>query len=145
MAAISQTIFSYAFSWMKSFVLWLKFHWSLFLKTELTRSQQWFGEWLGAEEATSHYLNKCLPVSLMLICGTRGDELTWWGWRTNAGTKFGSGIRSAQICEVSTSLIARFMGANMGPIWGRQDPGGPHVGPMNLAIWVTCVPSAVTQ
>ena len=21
-------------------------------------------------------------------------------------------------------------GANMGPIWGRQDPGGPHVGPM---------------
>ena len=27
-------------------------------------------------------------------------------------------------------------GANMGPIWGRQNPGGPHVGPMNLAIWV---------
>ena len=26
-------------------------------------------------------------------------------------------------------------GANMGSIWGRQDPGGPHVGPMNLAIW----------
>ena len=29
----------------------------------------------------------------------------------------------------------------MGPIWGRQDPGGPHVGLMNFAIWVrkTCV------
>ena len=26
-------------------------------------------------------------------------------------------------------------GANMGPIWGRQDPGGPHAGPMNLTIW----------
>ena len=26
-------------------------------------------------------------------------------------------------------------GANMGPIWGRQDPAGPHVGPMNFAIW----------
>ena len=24
----------------------------------------------------------------------------------------------------------------MGPIWGRQDRGGPHVGPMNFAIWV---------
>ena len=24
----------------------------------------------------------------------------------------------------------------MGPIWGRQDPGGPHVGPMNFVIWV---------
>ena len=27
-------------------------------------------------------------------------------------------------------------GANSGPTWGRQDPGGPHVGPMSLAIWV---------
>ena len=26
--------------------------------------------------------------------------------------------------------------ANMGPIWGRQVPGGSHVGPMNFAIWV---------
>ena len=26
--------------------------------------------------------------------------------------------------------------ANMGPIWGRQDPGGPHVGPINIAICV---------
>ena len=28
-------------------------------------------------------------------------------------------------------------GANMVSIWGRQDPGGPHVGTLNLAIWVT--------
>ena len=27
----------------------------------------------------------------------------------------------------------------MGPIWGRQDPGGPHLGPMNFAIWVFIV------
>ena len=26
--------------------------------------------------------------------------------------------------------------ANMGPVWGRQDPGGPHVGPVNFVIWV---------
>ena len=26
-------------------------------------------------------------------------------------------------------------GANMGPIWGRQVPGGSHVGPMNFAFW----------
>ena len=30
---------------------------------------------------------------------------------------------------------SKFHGANMGPIWGRQDPGGPHVGHRNLAIW----------
>ena len=26
-------------------------------------------------------------------------------------------------------------GVNMGPIWGQQDPDGPHVDPMNFAIW----------
>ena len=26
-------------------------------------------------------------------------------------------------------------GANMGPVPGRQDRGGPHVGPMNFANW----------
>ena len=36
-------------------------------------------------------------------------------------------------------------GANMGPIWGRQDPGGPHVGPMNFAIWVSmCSETSLT-
>ena len=30
---------------------------------------------------------------------------------------------------------SKVRGANMGPIWGRQDPGGPHAGPMNFAIW----------
>ena len=30
-------------------------------------------------------------------------------------------------------------GANMRPTWGRQDPGVPHVGHMNLAIWVVSV------
>ena len=38
MAAISQTMFSDAFSWMNSFIFWLKFHWSLFLRFQLTIS-----------------------------------------------------------------------------------------------------------
>ena len=29
---------------------------------------------------------------------------------------------------------SKVRGANMEPIWGRQDSGGPHVGPMNFAI-----------
>ena len=24
--------------------------------------------------------------------------------------------------------------ANIGPIWGRQDPSGPHAGPMNFCL-----------
>ena len=27
-------------------------------------------------------------------------------------------------------------GANVGPTWGRQEQGGPHVRHMNFAIWV---------
>ena len=30
-------------------------------------------------------------------------------------------------------------GTNMEPIWGRQDPDGPHVGPMNFAICASTV------
>ena len=36
----------------------------------------------------------------------------------------------------STFPDSKVHGANMGPTWGRQDPGRPHVGPMNLVIWV---------
>ena len=37
---------------------------------------------------------------------------------------------------LSAYLDSKVHGAKMGPIWGRQDPGAPHVGPMNLAILV---------
>ena len=30
---------------------------------------------------------------------------------------------------------SKFHGANVGPTWGRQDPGGPHVGSTNPVIW----------
>ena len=42
MDAISQTTFSNAFSWMKMLKFWLKFHWSLFPRVQLTIFQQWF-------------------------------------------------------------------------------------------------------
>ena len=38
MAAIRQT----TFSWMKNFNFWLKYHWSLFLRVQLTIGQHWF-------------------------------------------------------------------------------------------------------
>ena len=42
MADISQTTFSNAFSWMKIHQFRLIFHWSLFLRIELTIFQHWF-------------------------------------------------------------------------------------------------------
>ena len=41
-ATIPQTIVLNAFSWMKSFIFWYKFHWILFLRIQLTRTQHWF-------------------------------------------------------------------------------------------------------
>ena len=34
-----------------------------------------------------------------------------------------------------TDPDSKVQGANMGPIWVLSAPDGPHVGPMNLAIW----------
>ena len=71
MAAISQTIFLEAFSRMKSFLFGLKLHWGLFLGVKLTISEYWFRQWLGAEQATSHYLDQCWPSAPKHICETR--------------------------------------------------------------------------
>ena len=38
-------------------------------------------------------------------------------------------------CRQQTVPDSKVHGANIGPIWGRQDPGGPHVGPMIFAIF----------
>ena len=68
MAAIFQTTFSNAFSWMKMYEFRLRFHWSLFLRFQLTISHHWF--WF--DQATSHYLNQgwkvywCIYASLSL-------------------------------------------------------------------------------
>ena len=43
LSAKLQTISSDAFLWMKSFLFWLKFHRSLFLRVQLTITQHWFG------------------------------------------------------------------------------------------------------
>ena len=50
--------------------------------------------------------------------------------------------RNPTITAITITQItpdSKVHGANMGPIWGRQDPGGPRIGPMNFAIWDVCV------
>ena len=41
----------------------------------------------------------------------------------------------AYLAMTMYGFLFKVHGDNMGPIWGRQDPGGPHVGPMNFVIW----------
>ena len=48
-----------------------------------------------------------------------------------------SSATSSYVCSSLNEVTnpdSKVHGANMGPIWGLQDPLGPHVGPMNFAI-----------
>ena len=36
---------------------------------------------------------------------------------------------------MATDPDSKVHDAIMGSIWGREEPSGPHVGPMNFAIW----------
>ena len=54
------TTFSIAFQWINNFVFQFEFHWSLFLRFQLTISEHLF------------YLNQYWPSLLTHICGTRG-------------------------------------------------------------------------
>ena len=49
---------------------------------------------------------------------------------------FGNTLFYARTLWAQRYPDSKVHGANMGPIWGRQDPGWNHVRPMNLAIWV---------
>ena len=72
--AISQMIFSKAFSWIKCFIFWLKFHWSLFLRLQLTITQHWFkylvpNRWQAIIWTNADPIYRCIYVAL------GGDEL----------------------------------------------------------------------
>ena len=77
MADISQTTFWNAFSWMKICKFRLRFHWRLFLRVQLTIFQHWFRKWLGAYQATSHYLNQWWLVYRRIYASISLNELRY--------------------------------------------------------------------
>ena len=68
-AAISQTTFTIAFSWMKIFEISIQISLKFLPKGLIDNKSA-----LVQEQATSHYLIQCLPSLPTHICG--GDELT---------------------------------------------------------------------
>ena len=76
MDAISQTTWSSAFSSMKMFEFRLKFHWSLFLRVQLTIIQHCIRERLGTVQVTSHYLNQWWLVHWRIYASLALNELT---------------------------------------------------------------------
>ena len=73
--------------------------------------------------------NRCI---LKILCnklknGKNGDTPLWTLWDHQHFA-----FIAVQLYAIPFSKVH---GAYMGPTWGRQDPGGPHFGPMILAIW----------
>ena len=70
------------------------------------------------------------------------QSITWWKYSSNCrNPELAYGVCPGAMSQRSLMIIqccpdSKVHGANMGPIWGRQDPGGLHFGPMNVAIWV---------
>ena len=94
----------------------------------------------GEKLTLSHTLTHDLPVTCWMLwtLSFTSKLLIWllfqkWQWRDYI-------LMILHICKLFFCLIviipaSKVDGANMGSIWGRQDPGGLHVGPMNFAIW----------
>ena len=78
MAAIFQTTFSIAFSWMKMYEFGIIFHWSLLLRVKLTIFQHWFRIWCGADQATSHYLKQWWLLYWSIYESLDLNELMMW-------------------------------------------------------------------
>ena len=88
------------------------------------------------------YIYKYSSVSGANLCKNIAMTHTVWPKHTHLMTKqllhnlciaykLAGRMRGQQVYPES-----KVYGANMGPIWDRQDPSGPHAGPMNFAIWV---------
>ena len=124
-------------------------------KLQCAKLKQWRNRQREMEcRIFNHNLNTpCLTLSGQLwavyleyffIENFQGPIMYVWGSKVLANE------RSCYICSIlfhwlrPCSAIARkhtyqdskIHGANMGPTWFLSAPGGPHVGPMNLAIRV---------
>ena len=112
----------------ESLDFFFKFHWSLFLRFELTIFQHCSDN--GPAPTRRHSLCEPMMVSLLAhICIT-----PQWGISKLHSHK-------VMLCNYPSMLQrqrripdSKVHGANMGPTWVLSAPDGPHVGPMNLAM-----------
>ena len=76
-------------------------------------------------------------------------QMTFWNefcWKKNSAFSVNFPWCPIIIWAMSASISSytallhypdsKIHGANMGPTWGRQDPGGAHGGHVNLSIWI---------
>ena len=92
-----------------------KYHPSLFI----TLTNTYDSGYQGYLAIPTHKCGRNVLLLLDSIC-----ECMWLLWKLELSAYQGYMDPDSKVHEV-----------NMGPIWGRQDPNGLHVGPMNFAFW----------
>ena len=102
--------------------LWRHSNGSLWRSDGIWRHRSW--------PTLTHVMACCLtaPSHHMFQCWHLTGELLWHSPESRITAR-------AQATVLYNDPDSKVHGAYMGPIWGRQDPGGPHVGPMNFDIW----------
>ena len=100
----------------------------------------WLSQWetTWQSNVVSHWLKPYLEWSLMGQSRNKDKHMDWekgvkWIWLSPYTIL--NRINTTSTYLIESNPDSKVRGANMGPIWGGQDPGGPHVGPMNFAIW----------
>ena len=74
MTDMSQTIFWDAFSWMKNYVFWIKFHWKLFLRVELTITSIGLPHGLAPNRRQANIWTNGDPIHWRIYAALGGDE-----------------------------------------------------------------------
>ena len=104
----------------------LKFHWSLFPIAQLTIFQHWFRKWLGADQATSHYLNQWWLVYWRILSVTRTQYDKGGCARqkqASSATKFSIKPAYEMWIEVVSRPLQAKIESNHGNSWPRELAG----------------------
>ena len=70
----------HSLNWIYEFRL--KVHWNLFKRVKLTIFQHWFREWLGADQATCHYLNQWCLLTHKCVTRPQWETLIYYICKT---------------------------------------------------------------
>ena len=79
------------------------------------------------------YIYMCVCVCVMYIYYRHRSMPLWDVYNDSSAMAMSRSFSAWNGCCLTHD--SKVHGANMGPIWGRQDPGGLHVDPMNFVIW----------
>ena len=105
--AISQTTLPNAFSWMKMYRFRLIFHRTLFPGIQLSIFHHWVRWWLGAVQATSHYLDQWWLVYWRIYASLGLNELTRWSRFEIATTVLDYKLQFTIFCDY---IVSQFTG-----------------------------------